>query len=61
VLMGGGENDQDGQACLAIFREEAQKLGWAENRNARIDTHWSTPTDLAAVCPAHSDFCRWSF
>jgi putative tryptophan/tyrosine transport system substrate-binding protein len=49
VLMGSAENDPDGQAYLAAFREEFQKLGWVENRNMRIDTRWSTATDPAAM------------
>jgi putative ABC transport system substrate-binding protein len=27
------------------FREELQKLGWAEVRNIRIDTRWAPPGD----------------
>ena len=49
VLMGYSENDSEGQAQIAAFRGELQKLGWMEGRNTRIDTRWATPTDAAAM------------
>ena len=42
VLMAMPENDSEFQAFLAAFREELQKLGWAEGRNIRIDIRWAT-------------------
>ena len=42
VLMGYAENDSEAQAWVAAFREELQKLGWAEDRNIHIDTRWAT-------------------
>jgi putative ABC transport system substrate-binding protein len=42
VLMAMSENDSEFQAFLAAFREELQKLGWAEARNIRIDIRWAT-------------------
>ena len=45
VLMGYAESDRKGQARVAAFREELQKLGWTEGRNIRIDTRWATPGD----------------
>jgi putative tryptophan/tyrosine transport system substrate-binding protein len=36
-LMAYAESDPEGQAQVAAFREELQKLGWAEGRNIRID------------------------
>ena len=45
VLMGYAESDRTGQAFVAAFREELQKLGWAEGRNIRIDTRWAPPGD----------------
>jgi putative ABC transport system substrate-binding protein len=36
VLLG-GENDQADQAIIAAFRDGLAKLGWAEQRNLRID------------------------
>ena len=41
VLMPHAESDRQGQAFIAAFREELQKLGWAEGRNLRIDTRWA--------------------
>jgi len=32
VLMGYAENDSEGQAFIAAFRDGLQKLGWAEKR-----------------------------
>jgi putative ABC transport system substrate-binding protein len=37
VLTGGAENDQTNQANIAAFRDGLAKLGWAEDRNLRID------------------------
>jgi putative ABC transport system substrate-binding protein len=45
VLMAIAENDPEGQARVAAFREGLQKLGWTEGRNIRIDTRWATPGD----------------
>jgi putative ABC transport system substrate-binding protein len=41
VLMGFAESDPEGQALVAAFREGLEKLGWAENRNVRIDYRWT--------------------
>ena len=38
-----------GSTYVAAFREGLQKLGWAENRNMRIDTRWSPPADAEAM------------
>jgi putative ABC transport system substrate-binding protein len=48
VLMGFAESDREEQAFVAAFREELQKLGWAEGRNIRIDTRWATALDAEA-------------
>ena len=48
VLMGYPENDLEGPAFFAAFREELQRLGWAEDRNIRFDTRWVTPADAEA-------------
>src|SRR5262249_32787104 len=39
------ESDSEGQAQIAAFRAELQKLGWTDGRNIRIDTRWVTPGD----------------
>jgi len=41
VLMGFAESDREGQAFVAAFRDELQKLGWVEGRNIRIDIRWA--------------------
>jgi hypothetical protein len=48
VLMGHPENDLEGPAWFAAFREGLEKLGWVEDRNIRFDTRWTTPEDAEA-------------
>src|SRR5215475_6895143 len=48
VLMGYPENDLEGPAFFAAFREGLQKLGWIEGRNIRLDTRWASPADAEA-------------
>jgi putative tryptophan/tyrosine transport system substrate-binding protein len=48
VLMGYPENDLEGPAFFAAFREGLEKLGWVEGRNIRLDTRWATPDDAEA-------------
>jgi putative ABC transport system substrate-binding protein len=48
VLMAYAESDPEGQAWVAAFRQALQKLGWAEDRNIRIDTRSATP-DMEAM------------
>ena len=43
VLMGRLEGDTEGQARLAAFLEQFQKLGWLEGRTIRVDIRWQTP------------------
>jgi ABC-type uncharacterized transport system substrate-binding protein len=43
VLSGLAENDPEGHARVATFREGLQKLGWTEGRNVHIDIRWGTP------------------
>jgi putative tryptophan/tyrosine transport system substrate-binding protein len=42
------ESDRGEQAFVTAFREELQKLGWAEGRNIRIDTRWAAALDPEA-------------
>ena len=46
--MGYPENDLEGPAFFAAFREALQKLGWVEGRNIPVDTRWATPEDAEA-------------
>jgi putative ABC transport system substrate-binding protein len=48
VLMGFAESDPEGPAFVAAFRDELQKLGWAEGRDIRIDTRWATALNAEA-------------
>jgi putative ABC transport system substrate-binding protein len=41
ALMGVAESNVESQTWIAAFREELQKLGWAEGRNIRIDVRWA--------------------
>ena len=40
LLMGYREDDAEGQANLAAFRQALQQLGWIEGRNIQIDIRW---------------------
>jgi putative tryptophan/tyrosine transport system substrate-binding protein len=46
VLMAHGENDPEGQAFVAAFRETLHKLGWIEGSNIRIDTRWAAEVEV---------------
>jgi putative tryptophan/tyrosine transport system substrate-binding protein len=48
VLMAHPEADAEFESYVAAFREELQKLGWAEGRNIRIDTRWGALDDAEA-------------
>jgi putative tryptophan/tyrosine transport system substrate-binding protein len=48
VLMGYPENDLEGTAFFAAFREGLKKLGWVEDRNTRFDARWATADDAEA-------------
>jgi ABC-type uncharacterized transport system substrate-binding protein len=41
VLMNNAEEDPEGQARAAVFRQGLQALGWTEGKNLRIDWHWT--------------------
>jgi putative ABC transport system substrate-binding protein len=40
ILMGIAENDLEGQARVAAFRQGLQELNWLDGRNARLDIRW---------------------
>src|SRR5499433_3413158 len=48
VLMNNAEDDPEGQARAAAFRQGLQALGWTEGRNLRIEWHW-TAGDVARI------------
>jgi putative tryptophan/tyrosine transport system substrate-binding protein len=41
VLMASAENNPQYQTYMAAFRDAFQNLGWAEDRNIRIDYRWA--------------------
>jgi putative ABC transport system substrate-binding protein len=47
--MGYAENNVEGQAFVAAFREGLLKLGWVEGRNLRSDYRWAPPGDAEAT------------
>jgi hypothetical protein len=48
VLMAIAENDPEGQARVAAFREGLRKFGWVDGRNIQIETRWALPRDKKA-------------
>jgi ABC-type uncharacterized transport system substrate-binding protein len=48
VLMNNAENDPEGQARAAAFRQGLQALGWTEGKNLRINWYW-TAGDLGRI------------
>jgi putative ABC transport system substrate-binding protein len=42
VLMAANADDPEYQARMAAFQQGLAQLGWADGRNARIDTRWAT-------------------
>ena len=55
VLVPFSKDDSNGQARVAAFVQELQKLGWSEGRNLQIEHRWTTgdvqkaATELAAL------------
>jgi putative tryptophan/tyrosine transport system substrate-binding protein len=43
TLMAFTENDPEGQARMAVFRSQLEKVGWAEGHNIRIEYRWGAP------------------
>ena len=59
VLMNLAEDDREGLARLAVFKQALQELGWVDGRNARFDIRWGAGNDeryrmLAKELVAHS-------
>jgi putative ABC transport system substrate-binding protein len=40
VILGGLEIDPEFQTRMVAFRQELQRLGWTEGRNAQIEIRW---------------------
>ena len=40
ALMDTADSNAEGQARIAAFRQELQRLGWTDGRNVRIDLRW---------------------
>jgi putative tryptophan/tyrosine transport system substrate-binding protein len=57
VLVPFSKDDSNGQARVAAFVQELQKLGWSEGRNLQIEHRWTTgdlrkaATELAELRP----------
>src|SRR5215469_9550079 len=57
VLMPYAKDDSEGQARVAAFVQELQRLGWTEGGNLRIEYRWGTDdlrkaaTELVAFSP----------
>ena len=60
VLVAAAADDPEYQARNVAFLQSLQQLGWADGRNARIDTRWATTNsddvrrhaaELAALAP----------
>jgi putative ABC transport system substrate-binding protein len=60
VLQSQAADDAERQAYLAAFRQELERLGWADGRNIQIDYRWSAgnaadtrkyATELVALTP----------
>src|SRR5215469_2934021 len=57
VLVPYAKDSSEGQARVAAFRQELQRLGWTEGRNLQIEYRWDTDdlrkaaTELVALSP----------
>jgi len=54
VLMAIAENDPEGQARVAAFREGLRKLGWVDGRNIQIETRWAPDPRAALGSPGRA-------
>ena len=59
-MMGYPENDLEGTAFFASFREGLENLGWVEDRNIRLDTRWVSPEDAEARQRFAKDSSRYN-
>jgi putative tryptophan/tyrosine transport system substrate-binding protein len=54
VLVSSAEDDLDMQARVAGFRQGLEKLGWSEDRNARIDARFAAGKQINFRCSRKS-------
>jgi putative ABC transport system substrate-binding protein len=52
MMIAPAENDPEGQARVAAFRDALQSLGWTEGRNLQIDYRWGAGPDLSTTYAA---------
>jgi putative tryptophan/tyrosine transport system substrate-binding protein len=45
VLMNLAEDDREGLARLAAFKQGLEELGWVDGRNVRFDIRWGAGND----------------
>src|SRR5438093_6994552 len=57
VLMNNAEDDPEGQARRAAFRQGLQALGWTEGNNLRTDWYW-TAGDIGRIRGDVSELAR---
>jgi putative tryptophan/tyrosine transport system substrate-binding protein len=49
VLMNLAEDDREGLARLAAFKQALEELGWVDGRNVRFDIRWGVPPDPSQI------------
>jgi putative ABC transport system substrate-binding protein len=52
ILLPYAKGDAENEAYVAAFKQELEKLGWAERRNVQFDEHWTT--DDMSLVRAHA-------
>jgi hypothetical protein len=52
ILLPYAKGDTENEAYVRAFKQELEKLGWAERRNVQFDEHWTT--DDMSLVRAHA-------
>jgi putative tryptophan/tyrosine transport system substrate-binding protein len=52
ILLPYAKGDTESEAHVRAFKQELEKLGWAEGRNVQFDEHWTT--DDMSLVRAHA-------
>jgi putative tryptophan/tyrosine transport system substrate-binding protein len=55
ALVAFTENDAEGQARIAAFRQQLQELGWSEGHNLQIDFRYVVGGDVERMRPAAAE------